>query len=465
MKIFRIFALVSLFFFMIACDDGVQRFIPVDEINDGSSDVIDDSDSTDTTPADNDPADSTDTVPSDDDPADSTDTVPGDDDPADSTDTTPDDDTDSSDTTPVDGDPTDNDPADDDPTDNDPTDNDPTPVDEDQIVIPGSDEAKCIAAGGHWDSSAVNCYVTVDCDDKPEYSEWNGDSSYKVYYDVNTETWFPVAYPTQYGDGEPQPCQYKCIEKYGYEDGECKPYCSAVFNGTNKSTIEVPAKIGNTTNAPLNLASETWTVEAWIKQPATPSSENPFLSKGTPSSGLSSTPTQAYYLTGYYKSGTKTYLKGSANYSWATNITNDQTVTGSGNKVSNSGNWTHVAMVQSKETSSTNPFQQTTTYKLNLYINGTSVDNQTISGIGSPTVAVVNGNLLIGTSGSQYFTGLIDSIRISSAAKYTNTFTPAKLSAESDTVAFWDFNGDAKSSVGSNLDGTATAVTYSTDCK
>ncbi|MBO4711667.1 hypothetical protein J5681_07115 [bacterium] len=473
MRIFRIFVLVSLFFFMIACDDGVQRFIPVDEIDDGSSEIADDSDSTDTTPADDDPADSTDTTPGDDDPADSTDTTPadndpadstdttpGDDDPADSTDTTPDDDADSGDTTPVDDDSTDT-----------------TPVDDDQI-IPDSGEAKCAAASEAtmetiWDASSQSCYRIETCGNKPENSEWNGDSSYKVYYDVNTETWMPAAYSTQYGDGEPQPCQYKCIEKYGYEGGECKPYCSAVFNGTD-SKIEVPS------NTALNLASETWTIEAWIKQAAGDinSSNLPIVRKGTGA-------TPVYVLTGYKKSGTTTHsVLGYVSYSYVTSGMPSQsgngTLTPTGN-VTYSADWTHVALVQNKETSGDNQWTQTTTYKLLLFLNGeqiaseeykasntsggTIISNKTVI----PTIKTNNEALVIGahvgTDPGLYFKGLIDSIKISNTAKYTAAFTPAALSVDDTTVAFWDFSGDATSSVGSGLDGAETEITYSTDCK
>ena len=47
MKFFKVSVLVCLFFFMIACEEGAPRFIPVDETDDGSSEITDDSDSTD----------------------------------------------------------------------------------------------------------------------------------------------------------------------------------------------------------------------------------------------------------------------------------------------------------------------------------------------------------------------------------------------------------------------------------
>ena len=456
MKFFKVLTVVSLFFFFIACEDGSQRFVPVDEVDDGSSEVTDDTDPTDPTEPTN-PTDEP-TNPTDE-PTNPTD------DPTNPTDEP---------TNPTD-----------EPTN--PTDEPTNPTDEptnptDPTV---TDEEKCLAeTGTTWDASSQSCYRIENCDTaaKPANSEWNGDSSYKVYYDVDTETWVPgPVYETQYGDGEPQPCQYKCVTKYGYDNGECKPYCSAVFDGTT-SNIEVAA------NDALNLNSEskTWTIEAWIKQAdADLTSDNvPIVRKGTGS-------TPVYLLTGYKKqtwgSNYASYsLMGYVQFSYpaSTGIPyvaagDGELTPGSNNTVNYSAEWSHVAMVQNAVTSGNNPMTQTTTYKLLLFLNGKQITSEEYksssnSGIGGssstsvvPTIKTNNEALVIGANlnAGLFFKGLIDSIKISNTAKYTAAFTPAKLTADDTTVAFWNFSGDATSSVGSSLDGTETAITYSTDCK
>ena len=319
--------------------------------------------------------------------------------------------------------------------------------DEDQTPL--SDEEKCAGAGGTWDFLAQKCYRMETCGDKPEYTEWNGDSTYKVYYDLNVETWEPLIYPTHYGDGEPEICQYKCIENYAYLNGECKPYCSAVFDGES-SKIQVEH------NDLLNLASETWTIEAWIKQGEDDIPVyviHPIVRKG-----ITSDP--AYVLSGYYKQqsgdgyGMTSYVKYSYREWNSTKTDNnrvDQTVTFS-------DDWTHVAMVKNKETSGS--------YQLLLFVNGTLVGSNEFEN--TPTVVTNDELLTIGANpvnAERYFKGLIDSIKISNTAKYMENFTPGVLSADNETIAFWDFSGNADDLSGNNLNGTATDLTYSTDCK
>jgi len=115
---------------------------------------------------------------------------------------------------------------------------------------------------------------------------------------------------------------------------------------------------------------------------------------------------------------------------------------------------------------------QSTTYKITLYVNGKQVNSKTYEPRTSMNLLEVNEPLIIGanlytswTVSKKYFKGLIDSIRISGSEKYTAEFTPGVLSADDDTIAFWDFSGNANDSSGNGLDGSATNVTYSTDCK
>lgn len=366
-------------------------------------------------------------------PTDPTDTVPDED--AENTDT--DDDSDSENTTNDD-------------------DSDSENPENDEDESPLSDEEKCAGAGGTWDPAAQNCYKTKKCDAKPAHSEWNGDSSYDVYYDVEAGAWMPgPAYTTHYGDGESEPCQYKCASNArpdGPEGDECKLLCSAVFDG-EKSKIEVAH------NDLLNLASETWTIEAWIKQGEDDIPVyviHPIVRKG-----ITSDP--AYVLSGYYKQqsgdgyGMTSYVKYSYGSSTTTNNRLDPTVT-------HSDDWTHVAMVKNKETSGI--IFEETSYKLLLFVNGTQVGSNEFEK--TPTVVTNDELLTIGANpvnAERYFKGLIDSIKISNTAKYMENFTPGVLSADNETIAFWDFSGNAEDSSANGLNGTATEVTYSTDCR
>ncbi len=445
MKFFKVSALVCLFFFMIACEDGATRFIPVDETDDGSSDVTDDSDATEPTNPTDEPTNPTDepTNPTDD-PTNPTDT--GDTDPTDTGDTDPTDtgDTDTGDTGDTDtGDTGDTDTGD-------------TVVDE--------NEAECVAAGGTWDAfeedELQKCYKIVDCGEKPANTEWRGEQTYNQYYDLEEGTWTNFSYEPEYGDtGEPKICQYICSANAAREGDECKPYCSAVFDGSS-SKIEVAA------NELLNLASETWTIEAWIKQAADDITESnlPILRKGTTSA------TPAYLLTGYkYRTtyqGTPYYtIMGYVGYSYTTQAgpysqQKSDTLESTPNYLSYSYGWSHVALVSTKET---NGWQQTT-YKLNLFINGEQKASESYDG--APTINTLDEALVIGANlnSELYFKGLIDSIKISNTAKYTEGFTPGVLAADDNTVAFWDFSNNANDSV-SGIIGTPANIEYSTDCK
>ena len=455
MKFFNLF-LVFFFLFFIGCGD-VTRVVPESNTNDPTNPTDDPTNPTDdpTNPTD-DPTNPTDdpTNPTDD-PTNPTD------DPTNPTDdpTNPTDDP----TNPTD-DPTN---PTDDPTN--PTDDPTNPTDD--PTNPLTDEEKCSNAGGTWDSFAEEdferCYKIVDCAAKPANTEWRGDQSYTEYYDVNDGTWtnFGANYKTEYGDtGEAKICQYVCASNAVYEDDTCKPLCSAVFNGTD-SRIEVAA------NDLLNLGSDSWTIEAWIKQEEGDLTSNlvPVLRKGT-----SEEP--SYILTGYRQeqSGwggnttTKYTVTGATTYK-AIRDTKELQVEGTFNEFS--GGWTHVALVHHKDVESgIGGLVTTTTYKLTLYVNGEQVNSKTYEPNLTSNLLELDEPLVIGanlysswTVSKKYFKGLIDSVRLSGSEKYTENFTPSKLSADGDTIAFWDFNNDFVETK-NGLENTPTNVTFSTDC-
>ena len=326
--------------------------------------------------------------------------------------------------------------------------------DDDQTLL--SDEEKCAGAGGTWDSSAQNCYKTKKCDAKPAHSEWNGDSSYDVYYDVEAGAWMPgPAYTTHYGDGESEPCQYKCVSNArpdGSEGDECKPLCSAVFNG-EKSKIEIAD------NDLLNLG-QAWTIEAWVKQdmsnlPTSTYKKTPILRKG-----------DGYFLTGFYKttSDSNTYynMYGGFYYSSSADLSAEIKYQNTDADSPIKEDWNHIALSYHVDNG---------TSLLRLYINGKLAGEKTSSSERTPRT--VSSALKIGyyydqplISGTDlYFKGLIDAIKISNTTKYTAEFTPGVLSADDDTIAFWDFSNNADDSSPNGLNGTATEVTYSTDCR
>ena len=447
MRFFNFCFLLFAFCFFVACEEGVERLVPVADNNDTSADTGDSGDTADT----GDSGDTADTGDSGDtaDTGDSGDTA----DTGDSGDTSDTGDTDT-------GDPGDTDTGD----------------TTDTGIDPDSDQAKCIAENGIWNESAEDelerCYKIVPCADKPPYTEWRGEGSYPEYYSFEDGLWtqFGNNYTPEYGDsGEEKYCQYVCASNARREDNECKPLCSAVFDGN--SYIEVPH------NEALNLASETWTVEAWIKQTNTEAQQTGsyILRKGA------SDANPDYLLAGvYYSSNARRYyITSYVQFSYPETQYGMQNIPAGENKiqsdvqVTNTQDWTHVAMVQNKETQQYGPVT-TTTYKLLVFMNGKQVASKEYKDKDNkvsvePTIITNEESLIIGTKlgSNQYFKGKIDSIRISNTAKYTADFqnNMKALEVESDTVAFWDFNGDAKNSVSSALDGIVNGLDYSTDCR
>ena len=445
MKLFNYFFLLVVFCFFAACSDGAKRIVPEENngesINDGESGNDEDASDSSTDPSDteDDNADSGDDA----DTADTSDSG----DHGDSSD-----DGDSSDS----GSDTDNGDTDSDDSDTaDSSNDDDSDTGSEQLT----QKQRCEDENGTWVADAPDskkCQKTVTCEELPENAVANGDTSYVRYYDFSTNQW-SQDYPQQYGEGDPKPCQYMCAEKTKYEDNKCKLYCSAVFNGVD-SAIEIAAE-----NAP-NLDSETWTVEAWIKQAGdkAPSDVIPTILIKRKGDGN----TIPYFLGGYYNNNSVDYIRIYADYSYKQGYTAGTSKIDEAIKVPYSSNWTHVAMVQNKETSDWG----TETYKMLVFVNGEEVLNTTYKDSRqrnvTPTIVTNDEPLIIGVNFKKnyYFTGLIDSIKISNTAKYTAAFKPAKLYAEGDTVAFWNFSGDATDDR-SGKSGTETNIEYSTDCK
>ncbi|MBQ3369208.1 hypothetical protein IJG44_09955 [bacterium] len=319
----------------------------------------------------------------------------------------------------------------------------------------GEDFPRMQQAGKDFVTTLVNGSTVgetqiADCPAKPENSVWNDEGKNGKFEQTwNGSNWEPEINESTYSETEEGTCHFKCAsEEYIYVNGECKTYCSAVFDGEN-SQIEV------THNALLNLSVEAWTIEAWIKQGEGDVPTNvlhPIVRKGT------STKYPTYLLSGYYKqqSGDGYSMTSYVDYSYegllggSNSSSNriDQTVT-------YSNDWTHVAMVKNNDPS----------HKMLIFVNGILLGSKNFSD--TPTALTTNeGALVIGANlnSGKHFKGLIDAIKISNTAKYTEDFTPGKLSADDETVAFWDFNGDVNDSK-NGLNGTATNVTYSTDCK
>ena len=249
-------------------------------------------------------------------------------------------------------------------------------------------------------------------------------------------------------------------------EGNCY---SAEFNGTD-SAIEIPAAEA------LNLAYDTWTVEGWIKQADEDiTSDNiPLVRKGA------ATNSPVYLLTAYKKQqgwgGDESYgLMGYISYSYTmsmgmSEMTQSATINPSASNATYSDDWSHIAMVQTKEETQGWGNQQTTTYKLLLFLNGEQVASSDYKANNTAVVPTVNTNdeaLVIGANlnANFFFKGLMDSVKISNTAKYTENFTPSVLNADESTVAFWDFTGSADDGSANGLNGTAANINYVKECK
>lgn len=317
----------------------------------------------------------------------------------------------------------------------------------------GDDFPRMQQAGKDFVTTLVNGSTVgetqiADCPAKPENSVWNDEGKNGKFEQTwNGSKWEPEISESTYSETEEGTCRFKCAsEEYIYVNGECKTYCSAVFDGEN-SQIEVVH------NALLNLNAEAWTIEAWIKQDEgdVTNALNPIVRKGT------TTNYPPYILSGYYKSSSNYTITSSVRYSYDAFLGSDTGSNRIDQTVTYSNDWTHVAMVKNN----------TPSHKTLLFVNGSLAGSKNFSD--TPTALTTNEEaLIIGANlyNGNHFKGLIDSIKISNTAKYTEDFTPGKLSADGDdTIAFWDFNGDVNDSK-NGLNGTDdTTITYSTDCK
>ena len=367
--------------------------------------------------------------------------------------------------------------------------------DKSDTCIPGHDMQACIDAGGTWNSEESICTKTTECSEKPEHSVWNGEHAYTQNYINYTENIWSDEIATEYSEDEGV-CHFKCEENYewngsacvepavptpcdgnpcasvansndectaidetnyscgcneGYEwkaeNMTCKQYCGAVFNGTNSS-----ARFNyNADKTPLLYPSQ-WTIEAWVKQTAIPDSDAaPLITMQNIDgdipymlSGISSLGTQRIILAGVSQGSDKVSVMAQVSAEYL-------------------NSWHHVALVY-------------TGSALTIFVDGVAKGTKTTT-LG-PISTILNTVLWIGrassTSGSgtghgvtttNYFTGTIDQIRFSNSARYSAAFTPAaNLTADTGTVALWDFNGNTNDSSTNAVNLTGTNITYTTEC-
>jgi len=234
---------------------------------------------------------------------------------------------------------------------------------------------------------------------------------------------------------------------FDYFEDDVMPDADADYDGPcgsvrlNGSTgyIEVPHHVA------LNLTGN-WTIEAWVKQ-TTITSSAPIVRKGNASTSYPS-----YYLYGTYFSFLTEYPPYGGYYF-------DTSGNGSSTDAPTkpvTGEWYHIAMVKNVS-------------GITVFLDGVAGPVSTASGDPLTNTS----SLYFGTrqsSGTSYFTGLIDEIRISNIARYTSTFTPAKrLASDANTIGLWHFEEGsgttAYNAVGTILNGSLVGgVTWESDC-
>ena len=342
---------------------------------------------------------------------------------------------------------------------------------------PVTDLEKCIRIGGKMNDEG-KCLKSIKCDMRPDYSSWNGEYSYIREY--SNGTWLgetiETIYSTEEGtchficmdgytwDGNncaeaatdpcaSNPCAgianstctasdetFECICNEGFDkvDGECKPYCAAVFNGTSSYL-----KLNKTQSAGLYFNA--WTIEAWINQTE--------INNIHPLVTMQYRENMAYMLTAFSKKNSTSVLVGGGL------LTSGGQQSVSVTMGTPTAEWHHIALVN-------------TGSKLQLFIDGNLKESTNYTG---NYQAVTNALLFVGKatnytgSGSigtdTYFKGAIDQIRFSNTARYSAAFTPATLTSDINTVALWDFNGNANNSKSDTLHLTPTNIEYTAECR
>jgi RHS repeat-associated protein len=224
-------------------------------------------------------------------------------------------------------------------------------------------------------------------------------------------------------------------KEYGYRNGQllitASPGSGSNSLSLNGSTayVEVP------NSSSLNIAGPI-TMEAWIKLPSVPTSYQPILDH---SPSLGNEGGYDMYVTDTGKARIDIFYGPS--YQWLIGAT-----TLSANV------WHHLAGVYDGS-------------QLRLYIDGQLDGSVNLS---SPMTGTAV-QLRIGRNNYLYspiyFNGLIDEVRISTAALYSSNFTPAAtLTASSNTKGLWKFDGQTTAdSSGNGNNGTLQGATYSAD--
>jgi len=227
-------------------------------------------------------------------------------------------------------------------------------------------------------------------------------------------------------------------------DDDSQQYCGAVFNGTSSFAI-LPYNAEKT----LLLYPAQWTIEVWFMQ------TDIHDSNGTPLVAMQNDDNEILYtLTGISNiGGDVTFLAGGLQLeSGAASVS----VRGADQYLYD---WHHIAFVNNGSA-------------LTIFVDGVLKKTKEYEGAAA---TLSNSDLWIGklstAVGSEhvevidYFEGMIDQIRFSKTARYSVDFEPAVLTVDTDTVAFWDFNGNTNDSSSNALDLTGTDITYTTECR
>ena len=185
-------------------------------------------------------------------------------------------------------------------------DSDTMPDDDTDIVVELTEEEKCLAEEGSWNEAESSCTKAINCTDKPEHSEWNGNSAYTLEY-INGE--WTETIETEYNE-EVGTCRFKCEEHYfwnGYicvnpcetnpctdvtnSTGECSSVNDTVFScgclehytwtastltcDADSQLVECSDIPENATYNSVSAISQTWNGEDWFPSNESYFSETP----------------------------------------------------------------------------------------------------------------------------------------------------------------------------------------------